>query len=102
MPIDRLEIVVNGSVVASQAVPGGTSARIAHEAVLEKSSWVAARPLPPMSAAIRSSGCFERPRTCGPTWRGDGALRARFQVAGYCLRFSSLPHVNPLPADSSR
>ena len=47
VPVDRLEIVVNGSVVASQAVPGQTSARIQQDVLLEESSWVAARALGP-------------------------------------------------------
>ena len=47
VPVELLEIVVNGAVVASQAVQGGTSARIEHPLVLEKSSWVAVRALGP-------------------------------------------------------
>ncbi|MFB3903593.1 MAG: CehA/McbA family metallohydrolase [Acidobacteriota bacterium] len=43
VPVDKLEIVVNGSVVASEAIPGGRSHRLQREINLEKSSWVAAR-----------------------------------------------------------
>ena len=48
VPVDRLEIIVNGDAVKSKAIQsGGRRARIREEVVLEKSSWVAARALGP-------------------------------------------------------
>ena len=48
VPVDRLEIIVNGHPVRSEALPSGRrQATITQEVVLEKSSWIAARALGP-------------------------------------------------------
>ncbi len=48
VPVDRLEIIVNGLLVKSKPIQGGgRQARITEELVLEKSSWIAARALGP-------------------------------------------------------
>jgi hypothetical protein len=48
VPADRLEIVVNGQVVATQAAPSsGTRWEIEREVPVERSSWIAARVLGP-------------------------------------------------------
>ena len=49
VPLETLEIIVNGSVVRSHAITedGGRQARIVHAVALEKSSWIAARALGP-------------------------------------------------------
>ena len=48
VPVDRLEIIVNGHLVKSEAIQrDGRRARITQQVVLEKSSWIAARALGP-------------------------------------------------------
>ena len=48
VPVDELQIIVNGSLLKSQAIHGGGArARITHQVVLEKSSWIAARAVGP-------------------------------------------------------
>jgi hypothetical protein len=85
-PMERIELIVNGEIIASAAAEGARRASLSYDAVAEESCWIALRALGPShEAVLDADGLFAHTSPIYVTV--DGAPVARADDAAYFVEW---------------